>query len=84
MKIRDAHATINGDKTIFECPSGSLQIIADDGRTLFEIGLENGQLRVSAGNYCRHCGVLLSDGFVIAPCASNVFYVRKLTAKGKL
>ncbi len=82
MKIRDSHATINGDKTEYEMPSGGLEIIASDGKTLFSINLnQDGSIRVDAGSYCRHNGAILEDRFRIAPVAANVVAIFKLENK---
>jgi len=82
MRIRDAHAILNGCKDTFECPSGGLDIIADDDRTMFSVKLEpSGELSVWSGTYCNHKGKILSDHFVIVPHASNVVHFRKLEQK---
>jgi len=85
MKIRDGHARLNGDKTEYEMPSGSLDIIADDGRTLFGISLEkDGSIRVDSGSHCKHGGIGFEDTIQIIPRATNVVTVSrpkiKLTA----
>lgn len=82
MKIRDAHATLNGDEIEYTMPSGSLQIVADDGHTLFELGLtKGGVLEVRAGHHCKHAGKVFEDQFRIIPSAANVFYVEKVEYK---
>lgn len=78
MKIRDGHATLNGDKTEHEMPSGEVEIIADDGRTLLCIRLEkDGTLDVSAGVFCKHGGNLLDDRLEIRPRACNRVTIRR-------
>lgn len=72
MKIRDSHATLNGDKTEHVMPSGGLDVISDDGKALViiietELGI---QVRV-VGNI-KHNGKVLDDQMRIAPKASNV------------
>lgn len=72
MKLRDSHATLSNDKTEYVMPSGGVQIIADDGRTLFDITLnKDGTIRVGAGHVCKHNGELLDDRILIHPIASN-------------
>lgn len=72
MKIRDGHATLNGDKTVHDMPSDTVDIIADDGRTLFDVTLnKDGTIRVSAGSTCKHLGVILNDSLRINPMATN-------------
>lgn len=79
MKIRDCHATLNGDKTTYTMPSGGLEILADDGRTLFSVRMEEGaEISVWSGSYCKHNRKLWQDRFVIVPHASNVVHFRKL------
>jgi hypothetical protein len=78
MKIRDGHATINGDITEHEMPSGSVEIIADDGRTLLCITMQkDGSLRIHAGHVCKHGGKLLDDRMDIRPIASNVIEIAR-------
>lgn len=70
--IRDSHATINGDKTQHDFSSGGIEIIASDGRSLFNIYLlEDGSIDVSGGSVCKHKGKVLEDRFIINPVASN-------------
>ena len=78
MRIRDAHATISGDKTEREMPSNSLDIIADDGQRLFGITLNNdSSIRVDFGHVCKHGGAALDDIGCIIPIASNCFTVKR-------
>lgn len=78
MKIRDSFAVINGDDTVTEMPSGGLEIIAEDGRTMFALRLtKDGVLELSGGNICKHGGKLLEERISVEPMASNVIYVRK-------
>ena len=78
MKIRDGHATLNGDKTEHEMPSGSVEIIADDGRTLLCVTAQkDGSLRIHAGMVCNHGGKLLDDRLDIRPIASNAIEITR-------
>ncbi len=72
MKIRDAHAIVNGNKETTDLDSGGLQIIADDGHTLLTIYLDGNVLKISSGNMCKHAGKILDDRFSIKPVASNM------------
>lgn len=78
MTIRDSFATINGDKTVHEMPSGGICIVADDGQTLFDLRLTTeGHLEITPGSVCKHQGKLLDDKFVMWPRASNVMVFMK-------
>ena len=78
MKIRDGHAVIAHDPMEYLMPSGSLDIISEDGRTLFVITLnKDGSIRVSAGHVCKHLGILLDDGLQIKPLAGNVVTISR-------
>lgn len=78
MKIRDGHATLNGDKTEHEMPSDSVEIIADDGRTLLCVTMQkDGSLRIHAGMVCTHDGKLLDDRLDIRPIASNTIEITR-------
>ena len=64
-------------------PSGGIEIIGEDGRTLFGIDLREGRiLRIDSGNVCKHEGIMLDDRFVIAPIASNAVNIIKTEYKG--
>jgi hypothetical protein len=78
MRIRDAYATISGDKTEHKMPSKGLEIIADDGRTLFGVWLaKDGSLRVTAGHHCRHAGKVFDDTFKIKPISTNLIELHR-------
>lgn len=79
MKIRDMHSTLSGDKTEYTMPSGGLQIIADDGRTMFTVRLaKEGHIEVSGGSFCKHGGKILDDLLIVEPRACNLVYVRRM------
>lgn len=82
MKIRDSHATLNRDKTEFECPSGGLDIISDDGKRLFSIRVEGpGTISVECGGHCKHMGKLFEDKASIFPRACNLIHFQKVESK---
>lgn len=79
MIIRDCNSRINGDDTTYTMPSGGIDIVSDDGRTLFSIRLEEGsEISVWSGDFCKHNNKILSDRFVIVPRSGNVVTFRKL------
>jgi len=78
MKVRDSFATLNKDETVTNMPSGGLDIIADDGRSLFSLRLaKDGTLEVYGGVYCKHAGLTLDGVISVIPRAANLIYVRK-------
>lgn len=77
MKIRDAHASVNGDFSTTPMPSGGLEIVGDDGRTLFTIKLQSGALQVTAGMVCKVDGVLLDDKLSIIPHSRNCVFIER-------
>lgn len=78
MKIRDSHATINGDTTEHEMPSGSIDIIAEGGKTLMRVALHrDGSVRISAGHVCKQGDVVLDDKLLILPIACNVIEITR-------
>lgn len=78
LKIRDGHAVLNGDKTEYSMPSGTMDIIAEDGRTLFGLTLgKDGTLRIDAGTTCKVDSGILDDRFTIKPVSSNVIELTK-------
>jgi len=77
MKIRDSHAELNGDSKTQTMPSSSLDVVGDDGRTLFSVALKDGQLEVRTGGFCKHDGIVLDEKlFVIPRYANQVFIAR--------
>lgn len=78
LKVRDGHATLNGDKTEHEMPSGSMDIIGQDGKTLFCITLGHAaDLQISAHGVLKHDEVLLDDKIGVRPWdSSRVLIVR--------
>lgn len=82
MKIRDGFAIINGNKEVITMDSGSLDIIADDGRTLYSINLtKEGHLEIDFGTICKFNGLLLDDRGCIIPRAANCFTVQRFEYK---
>lgn len=78
MRIRDSFAVINGDMTEYYMPSGGLEIIADDGRTLFCINSTNdGGIDIGGGIICKHQGKMLDSIISINPVAANRAVIRK-------
>ncbi len=76
MKVRDGHATINGDETEHELPSGCVEIIADDGRTLLSVTVtRDNEIRIHAGHHCKHGGKVLDDKMYVVPVASNCIQI---------
>lgn len=72
MKIRDSHARLNGSDTEHTMPSGGLDIIADDGRTLLCVTLnKDGSIHLSSAGHCKHNGKMLEDAILVQPRASN-------------
>jgi len=68
--------------TEYGIPSNGLEIIADDGRTLFSVSLANdGVLRVKAGHICQHYGKFLDDTFKIKPIATNLIELHREECK---
>jgi len=65
-------AVLNGDETTYEPPSGEIEIMADDGRSLFSIRQEaDGSIEVRTGSVCKQGGVILDTGILIRPHVSN-------------
>lgn len=81
MKVRDLQAQLDGDDTVVAMPSGGLEIVGDDGRTLFSISLKDNVLRVDAGSISKHGGKILDHNFLIAVRASNCINIIKTELK---
>jgi len=68
MRIVDKY-----DKEVgFVIPSGSIDILADDGRQLFSINeLQGGSLEINTSMVCKHKDKLLDTRITIEPKATN-------------
>jgi hypothetical protein len=77
MQIRDSHSSVKGDFSTITMPSGGLDVIGEDGRTLYTIKLDGGKLSVSAGMVCKVEGVLLDDKLSIAPHSRNSVVIER-------
>ncbi len=77
LTIRDSFAEINGDKTVYDLPSGSLDIIAQDGRTLFSIKVveEGTGIEVYAGSTVKVNRELFSESVSVRPRSSNIVHI---------
>ena len=73
--IRDGHAEVNGDQTTFEMPSGSLVVLSEDGRALFDVALEGCELRISCHSRIRHSKTVYTESLCVKPKVSNVVNV---------
>lgn len=77
MKIRDSHASVQGDFSTITMPSGGLEVVGDDGRTLYTIKLDGGKLNVMAGGICKFDGVVLDDKLSILPLYRNSVVIER-------
>lgn len=76
MKIRDRFAGISDDSVVLNFENG-IQIVADDGRTLFDIHLNGGCLVVNGGDDCVFEGKNLEGRLFMKPHSSNQITVFK-------
>jgi len=83
MKIRDSHNLINGIDETIEFKSRTIDIVADDGRTMFSLSIDGNELTLYAGNICKHAGAILDDRFVIKPKSGNCVTIVKTEYTGK-
>lgn len=78
MKIRDMHSTLSKDSEEYEMPSKGVDIIADDGRTLFTVCLrDGGKIEVYASGFCKHDETMFDDQIAISPRASNMVVIQR-------
>ena len=79
MRIRDSHAEVNGDKTEYEMPSGSLDVIGEGGRTLFSVAIadEGNSIRVSAVGRIRVIDRVYSERLRVVPSSTNVIFIER-------
>ena len=76
IQIRDIYDLMNkrDDRVTFE----GIQIVGPDGRTLFEIYLnEDYSIEIGGGEHARVGNVLLDDTFNFTPKSGNRMIVRK-------
>lgn len=79
MKIKDTYGKLlDINKPDLLETGNSIEVLADDGCTLFGIELkEDGRLRIDFGSTCKHDGKLLDTTGAVIPIASNCLYVRR-------
>ena len=76
LLVRDAHARMNNDQTTTAMPSGGMDVVNADGRTLYRIHiLPNGNIQIYTGDICKQDGRLLGDWLIVYPLASNTVYI---------
>ena len=81
MKIRDTHIRLPHDADHAEYSSG-IDIVADDGRTLFSIRMvDKRTIEISAGLVCKQDDVIVDDSFVIRPVSVNRIQIRRILYK---
>lgn len=75
MRIRDSY---EGKMDSLVIKGESMDIIADDGKTLFGIELKpDGSLQIHGGSgYCKFNGKVFEGTLIIEPVVSNVIVVR--------
>jgi len=77
MKIRDSYIRLPHDADHAEYSSG-IDIIADDGYTLFSIlMIDKRTIEVSAGTVCKQDNVLIDDVFQIRPISVNRIQIQR-------
>jgi hypothetical protein len=81
MKIRDAHSRVSGEEKTYVMPSGGLEIVGDDGRTLYSLMLKDGQLEVSVGGAIKHGEMILDDKLAIIPVSINRVLITRSECK---
>jgi hypothetical protein len=82
MKIRDSLPDNNGDmQEPTDIIGGSIDIVNDQGKTLFSVCLKGRTLEVSGGDSCKHFGEFLDSGITIKPVANN--YVKIIKDKNE-
>ena len=77
MVVRDGYAVSSGSKEVVEMPSGTVEIVADDGRELFSISLTERGIEVSVNGCIKHGDELLDSNFKIKPRASNLIEITR-------
>lgn len=79
MIVRDADSVKNGESKTVAIASGTLDVVADDGRTLFSLTLQpDGGLLVTGGVPAKHGGLLLSEKITIEPRDRARVVVRRI------
>ena len=77
MKIRDSFSKLDGSGEVFTAESGGIDILSDDGRTIFSISIKDNVLRLDAGMVCKIDDLVYEDRFSIKPIAANCIEISK-------
>jgi hypothetical protein len=67
----------DGQGELHPTDTTSISIKADDGRELYEIRLEGGELKISTGMTCKHEGVMLDEKLLISPKFANAISIER-------
>lgn len=78
--IRDCHAVLNGSKTVHTMDGGGIDIVTENGNSLFSIYLtDDGMgIEVSASSTTMVGGEILNDTIAVKPRASNLVHIIRL------
>ncbi len=77
LKIRDGHASINNDETVYLPPSGTIEIIGDKNAALFSVTRIPNGISISCSGVIKfdQGKSLLGDHIFVRPICSNVVEV---------
>lgn len=82
MKVRDSYDVINGVSRITEMVSSGLDIVADDGKTLFTIHLVDDGIEIATGGLCKHQGKVLDSPIRVLPIGRNRIVIEREVFEG--
>lgn len=83
IRLRDGYAVINGDDSVIEMPSDTIQILADKD-TLISVRLQkDGTILISSGGVCRHNGGTVDDTLLIKPISSTKIEITRPRYQGE-
>ena len=71
MRIQKFSDRIDGKESIIDINKNGLEILSDDGGTLYRLTMENGKLMVVTGGFCEHENQQLDDVLLVQPLASK-------------
>jgi len=80
LKVRPVRYGSGAKVETLSFPDG-IEIVADDGRTLFSIRQAERGIEVSSAGTCRHGGIVLDSVLTIKPEASNLVLIQKAPFK---
>ena len=79
MKIQTFKDRVDGKDNAISIDANGLEILSDDGKTLYRLTLADGNLTVIAGGFCVHENRQLDETIMVQPLSTNKISIERKT-----